>query len=180
MKFRIFNKLLSSALLVFGLMTSAQAIDFGGIKEKAAAAAESASGSQLTAIGKSLYSAFSGNELATKYAKSMTSALQTGKYSQVFDYYQKLKKANLSPEQLTSWNGIKNTISAFVLENGISSDDTAVADLLERTSKVLKENNIGTATSYLTKLKNLGEFSKSDKSLLSQIQENLAPLVLGK
>jgi hypothetical protein len=177
---KISHSLLWTFALTFLLVVQAHAIDFGGLKDKAAAATESAGGSELANIGKSLYSAFSGNELATKYAKGIVNSLQTGQYSQVFDFYNKLKKAGLSPTQLTSWNGIKNTISAFVLENGIDSVDKPVADLIARTSKMLKSNETGTAMNYLKKLGSLDTLSKSETSLVSKIQSNLLPLVLGQ
>ena len=167
-------------LLSIALSGHTHAIDFGGLKDKAAATTESADGSQLMTIGKTLYSAFAGNETATKYAKGMIGSLQSGKYSKVFDYYDKIKGANLSMDQLTSWNGIKNTVSAFVLKQGITSDDSTTDALIGKATDALEDNNTSEASSYLSKLKSLGTLAKSDTSLLSKIQANVLPLVMGK
>jgi len=178
--FTTLRKFVPALALSIALAGSAQAFDFGGLKDKATSAIEDNGGSDLLSMGKSLYSAFEGNETATKYAKSMMAKLQTGDYGKVFDYYDKIKGAGLTDQQLSAWNDLKNKVSGFVLDQNFSFDDDTLSNLVSKASDALSGNNTASAATYLDKLKSAAGLSSEQKSLLSEIKDNLMPIVSGK
>jgi len=172
--------LLSTLTLSLALAGSAQAFDFGGLKDKANSAINENGGSELLNLGKSIYSAVDGNATASKYAKQMMGALQTGKYSKVFDYFDKIKGAGLTDSQLSAWNEVKNKVSGFVMEQSFEFDQEAANSLVGKAVEALNGNNTSAASNYLAKLKNAVSLSSEQKSLLSEIQANLLPVIAGK
>lgn len=174
-------KLIALLSLTFAaLSTAGYAFDFNGLKEKASSAATAGESSQLLSLGKQLYDSFGGNATATKYAKGLMGALQTGKYEKAFQFYDKIKSVKLTPAQLDTWNSIKNPISAFVLEQNFQFDESDASALVEKATEALQANNLESATNYLTKLKKAATLSDEQASLLSEIQENVLPVLTGK
>lgn len=171
------KKLLSILALSLTLFGSAQAFDFGGLKEKANSAISENGGSELLNLGKSLYSAFEGNEMATKYAKSLIGSLQMGNYDKVFKYYDKIKAAKLTPDQITAWNDVKNKLSAFVMEQNFDFEDADLTSLVGKAVEALQGNNTESASNYLSKIKNATKLSKEQSSLLSEVQAHLLPII---
>ncbi len=173
--FRILACVFTLSLTLTG---SVQAFNLGALKEKAnGALSSSESGSELLSLGNSLYKAFKGNETATQYAKDLMGSLQAGKYGKVFGYYDQIKSLKLTPEQLSAWNEIKNPLSAFVLEQNFDFGTSDLTALVSKATEALKENQVGDAGNYLTKLKKAATLSQEQSALLHSIQENLRPLL---
>ena len=173
-----FRTLACALTLSLTLAGSVQAFDLGTLKEKAnSALSSSEGGSELLSLGNSLYSAFKGNETATKYAKSLMGSLQAGKYGKVFDYYDQIKALKLTPAQLSAWNEIKNPLSAVVLEQNFDFETSGLAALVSKATAALKANQVEDAGNYLTQLKKAATLSKEQSTLLQEIQDNLRPLI---
>lgn len=165
---------ISLTILAFGLVSSASAFGLSDLKAKASTAV--AGQTELAGVlkmGQSLYGSFEGNAVATKYAKELMAKLQSGAYGQAIGYYEKIKSAGLTSEQLAAWNELKNPISAFILEQNFSDVEGAASDLVGKAVTALQQNELQDATGYLSRIKGAAQLSKEQAAVLKGIVANL-------
>jgi len=165
---------ISITSLALTLVASASAFGLSDLKAKASSAvAGQADLTEVLALGQSLYTSLGGNAAATKYAKALMNNVQKGSYTKALSYYEKIKSANLTPDQLAAWNKVKNPISAFILEQNFSDPSAVGSALLGKAVAALKENDLKDAVNSLESLLEAGKLSKEQLQIVEGIQATL-------
>ena len=169
------TRLLSLISLLAVTSSPLSAFDFKGLQDEATAAAIPSMGgsADYLSLGKQLMDGFSGNELAQKYGKGLLGSMGAGKYTDAFGYYDKIKAAGLTPDQMDVWNGVKNQLSAVMLEGGLSGVDS---DLVGKAADSLNANDVSGASHYLSKLPSAAKLTSGQSSLIQHVKGNLLPI----
>lgn len=123
-----------------------------------------------------LINSFKTNPEATSHAKGLLNTFKAEDYLNSFQYYHKIKAAQLTEAQLKTWNDVKNPLSAIILERKFSYQDSGLADLVSKASTALQNNQTDAATNYLNQLKQAATLSPEQKSILSELIEQI-PLI---
>ena len=138
--------LFTVSLLILGL-SSAPALDLGGLTKKADEITKGATGgSDLLGLGNDLFKSFKGNDQAMSAAKGLLNSFSSQDYLSGFKYYDLIAKADLKPSQLDTWNDVKNPLSAIVLEQNFNFKDNGLSDLVSKASGSLQNNDVKGAT----------------------------------
>jgi hypothetical protein len=167
-------RILSTFAICALTIQAASALDLGKYTNKATEAISGSS--ELLSMGKDLLKSFRGNKHATNAAKGLLKSFNTENSLGAFDYYNQIKSAGLKPSQLQTWNDVKNSLSAIILERNFDFKKSDLSDLTSKASTALQKDDSKGALNYLGQLKDAASLTSAQKSLLQKIQSNLLPV----